>query len=601
MGFWQATQPDEGWGKLLLVPPNFDGNDDGQTTTVSESAGNQKTDVTWLWHEGNYNQPGPTPSTDPCPNRCGCILYQTGFDCIDDLEANWDVSAGTFNIVADSTLWKPSGTGNPGQVQWTWDATTKTWAATDNGCQCRAVIDSPTSPIGSPCGPTKPAPPSDTTEDGQTTYTDCDTTGHLTMTSNAKALVKYGETKTNDLFVCVEVLNAHRQDEFRIYFDGGNQYAYFKFGNWEDGTQPGPFTGTFASVATAWPNEGQFGIYDGSNLRTKHSTYMYPYPNGSRFFGLWIHDDEEGNHQIATAIIGNDGEVTSGMGPGYVKDAMSAKVTVSSADVGLGSGTISEGTGIDRFSVQEAKRNWTHLDYKNPINCYSGRDGQGNRIDPYNACQGGEIERLDCLDGLAPTSITVEIGGFQPLWESYNNNTATWHVANSDPGISDTYPNEVYTTGCPSCSSLNGTYVLQRSDLCIVEACGAGAYVYEGSIGCGDFTITLDWNNGYISGSPYAVNLSIEIWNRKTPLTFLDGSGYDGARGYGLGNAVIGDTRNRLDPFKVLQGQALTPPAAGPTKTQSWFGWYDKNGSNGQQIFTACCNATFTITAVAYE
>jgi hypothetical protein len=356
---------------------------------------------------------------------------------------------------------------------------------------------------------------------------------------------------------------------------------------------------------------------------------MFPYPAdtgehmiGSRFFSLWIHSNEAGDGQIATATVCSNGNVVSGTGPSYTWDEMSANVSVSNADVGLGTGQITSGhTYFDRFSVREATRSWynagvNHIFLPSSDPCFDDQAAQWNTDgsrkglaqwpgawygwynwtgDPYQGnglygCNGGEYERIGCIDGLAPVSIQVQISGFQPLWQWTSWKPGDFghvYTSHTDPGTDPQW--QFSYVGCTTPPS--GTYLLERSDLCIDVSCEGNSYVYEGSCGCGDFTITLDWGIGYGSVD---TSLGIQVWPYHSPLY---------GRGYytNCGGSTVISHANQLDCFNAINNQSISPQGSSiGYGTGGALGWRITLNAYPWQYYLAADSATLTVTGVNY-
>ena len=308
----------------------------------------------------------------------------------------------------------------------------------------------------------------------------------------------------------MEVINPAPSDEVRIYFDGGNQYAYFQFSTVEDGNYTPPATGYFYPDDRS--EEGQMGIFDGTQRVGHNSWSCEAVSNGSGWFALWIRSSEDGSKQVATAILGGNARM-GGRGPGYISDVAEAYVSVSNPDVGIGSGQITTGrTFIDKVSVSESSRSWSYnWGLQNggltPDDCSYSLNTIPTFKDFWGQCWGAGLDNQNCVDGIPPSEIHISIAGVHS-----GQNTDDTQPFYSDPP-------------CNDCNSLNGTYVLTRNDICIDAGCDGYDYVYYGSCGCGDFTIGLafypnaTWNRPPYTG--YGVNFIIvpchaPIWQNCT-------------------------------------------------------------------------------------
>jgi hypothetical protein len=437
-------------------------------------------------------------------------------------------------------------------------------------------------PDGNPCVALQPPRPSNPNTDGQIAYTSCPTNNHAVLGSNTKAMIGTGKNKTNDMLIVLSVTNPAPSDEIRIYFDGGNQYAYFKFSTVEDGN----YTQAGGQYPQFYPDdrseEGQIGIYNGTQ-RIGHDSWYCQALSGtasyqSWWLGLWIRSSMNGSQQVASAIMGSNAEISiSDRGPGMLQDVAEAYVTVSSPGVGIGSGQITSGrTFVDNFSVSEGSRSWlnnwesswlqlgtgtpTNL---TPADCSYSVNALFN--DYYSGCWSYGVDNLCCVDGIPPNSITVEISGVVS-GQSSNQNGQNY----SDPP-------------CTTCNSLNGTYVLTRNDECWQESCDGYQYAYVGSCGCGSFTIGLQFDGTVNTG--YSVQFSINpcippIWQN---------CGTIGPSAYGNYNLTPSGTNGLLN--------CLGSDLVGANISIGEIGW----GNGTWQYPYTCFGGTLSVTGVSYD
>lgn len=647
---------------LNLPKPTFNGSYQGQTTTTKALA---KNEIKWKWHKSNYPH-GPHLVTDPCPGKCGCTIFADSFDCKSDLQSNYKTS-GDVSIESDdnsvlyggTSLWLWNGSSytlssqqclpqctpaepteanpyigsyysggctptgaNANKSIYQWFDLTKQWKLINNYCFHRL------SPLGgslsyqfgdASCSPLQPTDRGE--YDGQTQTIDCPKTGHLKMGSNSSAICNYGYDKKTDLYVIIEAINIQPADELKILFDNGKQYAYFKFGNWWDGLYPdGTYTADMCpngditkqpifDNTTKWDNEGEFGIYDGTQLRKIHSSYLYPNsdPHQGRFLSLWLHPNENGDGTIATANIGGYSYLDTGdkHGPGWEFGSLSADVTIHNHQVGIGTGT-NTGTYFDRFAVQQARRTYTNLDYSRQLttsdSCYNDEVSNNDTYyNSYQVCNGGELERLGCNDGMQPVSIDVEISGFQPLWYfNIPTDAPGWsagdYIFHTDPGtLPDNANISIYGE---TTTTLNGTYRLERGDLCILAGCSYGNYFYENTDNK-PFTITVDiWNNLFVSQALTTLQIWINPFSCPFDLFSNSWGWYSFGMDYGAAVVINSSTTDRIDCFDGIKDQEASHNANtdghNHSTTQPYIYWQDGGKKYAQD------GGTITITGVNY-
>jgi hypothetical protein len=453
-------------------------------------------------------------------------------------------------------------------------------------------------PNSQPCQPLKPTFKG--TTDGQIAYTACPVTNHAILGSNTIANLSYGKIKNQDLLVCLEVSNPGVSDEVRIYFDT-NKYAYFKFSSVDNGNYT-----TVGGYPQFLPDdraeEGQIGIFDGNNRIGHNSISCAAYDNAGYWLALWIRLSEDGQRQVASAILGQNSRMdNTSRGPGWVIDVASAYVSVLgfnsltesqydqiysgefdsmqeqgsevTIQLGIGSGQITSGrTLIDRVSVSEAARSWVlqwaDSGQLSPTDCTYSMNSLPSYADYYASCWATGIDNACCMDGIPASEITVSVVGIQ---NGQNSN-------NLNPNYSD--------PPCLSCTSINGTYVLTRNDECWEAGCDGYAYVYIGSCGCGSFTIGLEFYSG-ILGQQGIGNFGVEICiDPCIPPIYqnCDDSGIISTYGQYQPIAPTG-TNGRMD--------CLGSDLIGASITLSNWGW----GNTYLNSYN-CFNGTITITSV---
>ena len=432
-------------------------------------------------------------------------------------------------------------------------------------------------PDANPCQPLPPTTAG--TTDGQIEYISCPTTNHAVLGSNTQAILNYGKIKTNDLVLVCEVINPAPQDEIRLYFDS-DKYAYFKFSTVEDGNYtPGPpLNPAYPNTNYFWPDdrsqEGQIGIYDGSQRVGHNSWACQALTSGNRWVALWIRSGTDGSQEVATAILGGNSQTTGVRGPGYVSDVAEAYVSVSNPDIGIGSGQITTGrTFIDRVSVQEGSRT-SYRPALTPDDCgYTGNTnelaGGNSNNDYFGGCWGAGLDNPLCVDGIPPSEITVQISG---VHGGQNNDSG-------QPFYTD--------PPCQDCNAINGTYILTRNDECWQESCEGYQYAYIGSCGCGPFTIgieiyrNIDWNRPPYTGYGGAFSLLPCI-----PPLFQCAGGGIGT--YGTASITSSGANGLLD---CLGNDLIGANANFTVFNWGVFHWGPPN---------ACFEGTMTITAVSY-
>lgn len=583
---------------------------------------------------GNSNLIDPHLTTD-VNSQCPCLIFTDNFSCSNTLGKWWEVKEGTFTVQPDNPLYvgwsEYSSTGlgpwelsdnncaggcnpvapsysptydpewayipcSPGshinQVQWQWskadkewklqwafDSVNLKWIPVNQNCTTGSWSETDfnghywDTPNNIPCLAKKPNRQGNS--DGELVWVSCPTTNHLVMSSNAKAQLNYGKNKTNDLLVVFSVINPAPSDEIRIYFDNFNKYAYFKFSTVEDCNYT-----TVGSYPQFLPDdraeEGEFGIYDGTQRIGHKCGDVCAYTDGGLFYGLWIRNSEvEGETRlVASCLRGSNAEMyLNDRGPGIVWDVASAYVTVSSPIIGFGSGQITTGrTLIASVNVQEAARSWV-LQWADTGQLQSTDCSYSSTAlyaDYYAGCWAFGVDNPCCQDGIPPSEITVEISGVQNGQNSDN----------TQPNFSD--------PPCTDCTSINGVYVLTRNDECWDAGCDGYAYTYIGSCGCGSFTIGLEFYSGIlgnVGNGNYGVEMGIDpcippIWQN------CDNAGV--VSNYGEYQPITPTGANgRMN--------CLGSDLIGATITLSNWGW----GDTYLNIMN-CFNGSITITGVSY-
>jgi len=646
VGYWQA-QPTNDQTQCDFFPPKHEGKAANETATT-KCRHDDASELQWVWHEGAC-PPAPHITSD-LNYRCPCLIFRDNFDCEDDVRDLWEVQAGSMRVEADDnvecgqTVWrytsgawqqisdsctkdcqpgdepnypegiktpegfvyihpyeglglstpcKPTGT-HAQQTKWHWEfdkdkngqpLKTGKWILDENNCLSRTNVNEWLGhPVDfAPCPPRRPTEAGH--DENEIKWADCAPTQSLHFGANSWSICKYGKKKTNDLLIVVEAGNLHPNDEVRIYFDGGEKYAVFKFASKEFGDYEKVEEGS-VYFKDRREDEGAIGIYDGDKLVSHPSQWLYPagptpyYPIASHFLILWIHDSEKPNEtrKVATALLGMSGETTGGFNT-YCRDVASAYVEISDPDIGLGVGSFSPDSWLDRFAVYEARRSWIFdnlaIDSYEALTkddaCYD--DAKSPKYDYYGDCPWGHGgDKMLCKDTIPPSSITVEVSGIR-----------------SGQGDDAEQPDYIYPPEwvCHSCEEINGTYVLDRSDLCMsapiwASDCSGTQYVYFGEAGCGKFALGVDMLDQYTS---YAVR--VWLWSSHEPLIL-------GIMGQKI---KAKDLYERID---CLEGGDLENLAfdVDPDYSAAGLQWFNPDTSTYKICISK--DTKFKITAVAY-
>ena len=447
--------------------------EEGQTLDVP-CLSEENNKVWWKWTEPKFVAKKIWQANYPAPNDNEPMF------CVDadELPEHTQYQTWTYGMV------KPNEYANTSK--WKWDKEKFAWILQESCCLTKEKSSFygvnfsvkywlpclPHYPTAEDCEESNVEDDDSKRANGIIIYTNCPKTGHIKMAEDSKMLVSYGKDKLTNFVVQVIVDNWHNEDEYKIFFNGGTDWVSWKLGSVnisgndeEEVRTPGLFSihanGDVISLPWA-AYEDLIGGYT---------------PDEPIQLLVHIHPSEDGEQMVVQA------------------GSLSAYCDVTDPRVGFGCGQIHEDTIIDDFYVVEGNPyGWWYSGDNAECNLEDTHDGLQDYVfwgtqkttTPYS-CYTGYKSCSGCVDGIAPSKITVSMTG----WEA-------------DPGESDpTGTICEFPEGQCDEDAMNDTFEFVRTGPCEYEC--------TGDCSMGHYTMEL-YLGGYDNTDPVTVSIAVYIY-----------------------------------------------------------------------------------------